>query len=220
MGRHCQWRPKEFFISQAFEQEIVRKKFGDTSWNVKVLRAVHNKWCQYFLASLLALDILCLVTELLLDSYHPTCSVVIASCGASNRTDGIPPSVHRLLSTEATCMPYCLEQPHWVHSLHESLFWISISILLMFQVEFLILFAAIRFLFFRNVFYIIDFIVVTASIVLEFSLRGPAGAEAGGLLVVVRVWRLFRIAVSLSCCCLLFKFWSEKKMKFCVACRF
>ena len=91
------------------------------------------------------------------------------------------------------------EQGHHLHSVHLGLFWTSVSILCIFNVELLALVAAYRSLFFHNVMYAFDFIIVNASLFLEVYIHiihhdGDASNDATyGILILVRCWRFVRI---------------------------
>lgn len=199
MGRQVHWAPtKAFFLTYEIERQKVKDKYGKTSWNYKLLKFIHSHGVQAVLAALLALDVLVLIAELIITGYYPSCSVILDSCLALNSSaaeDSATTTHATSLATEDTgqCEAECIEQPHGVHRAHEALFWMSICILIIFELELAALFAAIRQLFFRNVLYVFDFVVVTVALVLETVLRAELAQEAGGLLIFVRLWRLLRV---------------------------
>ncbi|GBG26499.1 Voltage-gated hydrogen channel 1 [Hondaea fermentalgiana] len=206
MGRQVHWAPtKAFFLAYEEERKKVKAKFGKDSWNYRTLKFVHSHGVQSFLAALLALDVLVLIVELILTAYFPPCSVIIEQCVAINASDveaSTQDTAHRLLAEipEAShsdgseqCAAACAHQPHGVHGAHEALFWISVTILILFELELAVLLASIHRLFFRNALYIFDFVVVTVALVLETVLHTELAQEAGGLLIFVRLWRLLRV---------------------------
>jgi len=84
-----------------------------------------------------------------------------------------------------------------VHVLHEVLFYISVAILGVFEVELLSLVAALDVRFFLNPFYTVDLIVVTLSLVLEIWLHSIVNSgssiDVTHFLIIMRVWRMARV---------------------------
>ncbi len=84
-----------------------------------------------------------------------------------------------------------------VHVAHQVLFWITIAILLTFEVEFsLLIYLLGPGKFFRQAVYVVDLIVVSTSLVLEltFHLGSDTAVEIlPGILIVFRLWRFVRI---------------------------
>lgn len=85
-----------------------------------------------------------------------------------------------------------------VHTAHIVLFSFSISILTLFELELIVLIIVLGPIFFRNPLYILDLVVVTASIALEICLfyitANAIINEVLAVLIVCRLWRLVRIA--------------------------
>lgn len=86
---------------------------------------------------------------------------------------------------------------HGVHVAHAALFWTTIAILGLFEIELLMLMYLLGpKSFSKELMYVIDFVVVTSSLVLELMFK-YAGKEVlsslPGILVVFRVWRFVRI---------------------------
>mmetsp|Transcript_18135 Transcript_18135/g.22357 ORF Transcript_18135/g.22357 Transcript_18135/m.22357 type:complete len:403 (+) Transcript_18135:196-1404(+) len=95
---------------------------------------------------------------------------------------------------ENACVREIEEHPHAVEQAEVALYGISIAILLVFDLEFFFLILALRDLFFRNLPYLIDFIIVNISLVIEIHFFKRTGAEGvAGLLIFIRVWRFVRI---------------------------
>eukprot|EP01006_Ploeotia_vitrea_P006922 TRINITY_DN1526_c0_g1_i1.p1 TRINITY_DN1526_c0_g1~~TRINITY_DN1526_c0_g1_i1.p1 ORF type:complete len:442 (+),score=7.02 TRINITY_DN1526_c0_g1_i1:43-1368(+) len=89
-----------------------------------------------------------------------------------------------------------LELNHTLHVVHAVLHWMSVGILCVFEAELLLLLFALRHKFCKHPLFVLDLLVVTASLVLDLVLH-----EAdGGLLILVRLWRFARIfhGVSMS----------------------
>jgi len=86
-----------------------------------------------------------------------------------------------------------------VHVLHEILFYISVFILAVFEVELFSLLAVLDVRFFLNPFFTVDLIVVTLSLVLEISLysiqssTSSSSIDATQFLIIMRVWRMARV---------------------------
>ena len=89
------------------------------------------------------------------------------------------PENRRALASDELCGPdehattaYCDDHKHHgAHTVHTVLFYISVSILALFEIELLACAAAIGGLFFRNPLYVLDLFVVTASLTLELVLK-------------------------------------------------
>lgn len=134
---------------------------------------------------------LVLIVELILGALHPSCAIVLERCAASNDTSALVSE----LSVSDQCVPFCSEEPHWLHPTHEFLFWTSISILIIFLAELFLLVCAVGpLLFVRNFFYLFDLVIVATSLALELALRAEIAEDVGGLLIFVRLWRLLRIS--------------------------
>ena len=112
----------------------------------------------------------------------------------------------RRLSGHALCEAPWIDSPMFpatcdehkyaeVHLLHEILFWISISILFIFQVELLLLLCIDRLHFLRNKLYLVDFVVVASALLIELISRYSyqmKNADLAGVLVFARCWRFVR----------------------------
>lgn len=81
-----------------------------------------------------------------------------------------------------------------VHTAHVALLAVSISILSLFAVELVALLVALGGAFCRNPLYVLDFIVVIASLTLEITLFATPAGDMWHMLVLARLWRFLRIA--------------------------
>lgn len=100
-----------------------------------------------------------------------------------------------LLATELTieaALGHPTNPPEWLAILEEVIFGITLVILVTFEVELLILIFVYTWRFFCNCFYVSDFIVVTAAIVLEIVFKN----ELVQFLALLRLWRVLRIGES------------------------
>eukprot|EP00300_Choanocystis_sp_HF-7_P023982 c25376_g1_i1.p1 GENE.c25376_g1_i1~~c25376_g1_i1.p1 ORF type:complete len:746 (-),score=157.99 c25376_g1_i1:116-2056(-) len=80
-----------------------------------------------------------------------------------------------------------------VHSAEYTLKWISKSILMFFMGQIFLMLVVLRGHFFRQPFFVLDFVVVGVALALEFlSFNG------GGIIVFVLLWRLLRVAHALA----------------------
>jgi len=174
-----------FFANHKYEYRFLADKYGPQSSREFYLRILHSHPVQISLAFLLVLDVIALVVELVLDSEFPACSKIkeAAFC-IDKQTQG------GLLANEIEVV--CHKHPESVETAHKILFGLSISILLVFEAELFATFALLGFVFFRQIMYVIDFAVVTLSLIFEIVFANTA-EEGAGLLVFVRVWRFIRI---------------------------
>jgi hypothetical protein len=99
---------------------------------------IHSKPVEITLAVLLALDVCCVIADLLIE---------LRLCGATE--------VERVGLEHARL----------------ALKWTSLSILFIFAAELLLLLVLLRTRFFKHVLYIIDLVIVPASIILDFVLH-------------------------------------------------
>lgn len=79
--------------------------------------------------------------------------------------------------------------------------WASVAILSLFEIELLTLLAASGLRdFFSNVYYVLDIVIVSASLVLECVFYNTAGlSDLIGLVMFLRLWRLLRIGLAPRC---------------------
>mmetsp|Transcript_12992 Transcript_12992/g.22690 ORF Transcript_12992/g.22690 Transcript_12992/m.22690 type:complete len:348 (+) Transcript_12992:133-1176(+) len=191
-------------------QEHVVDTHGIESWRAAALRFLHQKWFQMMIVSLLILDVLILFTELLLMAEFPSCSIIERDCIACCYEPGNGDGHERWLAGdshhEETCQvgyeesgePAC-DGHKWsnVHLAEEVLFACTITILTIFLAEICVeMWALTPCIFFKQIFYALDFVIVTVSIVLELTFHFAHKdllEELAGLLVFGRLWRFVRI---------------------------
>ena len=78
---------------------------------------------------------------------------------------------------------------------HKSLYGISVSVLVIFEIELGFLMSILGcYGFFRNFAYILDFLIISFSLVLEIVLHNTESGAAVGLLILARLWRFVRIS--------------------------
>jgi len=146
---------------------------------------VNERFVQVGLIIMLLIDVIALVVELVLDSEYPTCLSAQRIC---------PPP----LSMDADCN----DPPGAVEATHLALFCLSCVILCLFLVEISMTIFALGLKFFKNPLYIMDAIVVSASLTIEiwaYTAAQDGGNQAqaksiADVLIFVRLWRFVRIA--------------------------
>jgi len=199
-------RRRNVFTSALSEEEQLAEKLGHKHWRCKLLKVLQSKYVQLVLTVLLVLDIIIVLGELFVDAEYPSCARIrrdAISCGPANASA-------RLLGGSADD-PIC--KSPWVpktqydagcdghkypavHSLHTFAFIASATILCIFEVELLATLTALGTIFIKNPLYVLDFGVVTASLVLDFHLHlgNAASGESGAtILIVARCWRFIRV---------------------------
>jgi hypothetical protein len=205
------------------EMHLANKVHGETSWQSKVLHCLHLRSVQYVLMGLLLLDVMVLFFDLFLLAQYPNCSIIerdaISCCpsdGEVSQQDGAQRARWRFLSNAATgngaeaeicgapseigsypagCDP---EKYPRVHEAEDAFFIITITILSIFLLENIVQIVVLSpQVYFRHLFYVLDFFIITVSIGLEVTFRvqnEEALQSLVGLLVVGRVWRFVRIS--------------------------
>lgn len=162
------------------------------------------------LMALLMLDVLILCIELFLLATYPTCHTIrrdaISCCSV------LEGEAARLLAESGHSEEFCeaglepspdyeagCDEHKWegVHTAEEVLFSFTMTILFVFFIELNISMAALGpGVFFRQIFYLLDYFIVGASIALEltfYSLSDDTVQSLVGLLVIGRIWRFVRI---------------------------
>ena len=171
-----------------------KEQHGTHSWRYKVLRFVHSGKVQKLLMALLLLDVIILFIEILLLALFPHCSVIvrdaISCCPAEEddeHDDGAGSQLRFLEAAsghgeehhdvceaddlrafpeyEAGC-----DEHKWstVHTVEEVLFALTITILSIFMVELNVVMIALKpQIFFRQFFFMLDYVIITISLVLE-----------------------------------------------------
>lgn len=202
-------------LSAHDEMKTLEARRGTDSWRVTLVKFFHRHRVQIFFIVLLILDVIIVFVELFIDAEFPRCHIIIRDATSCCDADS---SAHlRMLASgsgsgaghHALCEGYvesavpadCDAHKHeTVHTVHEALYISSVSILSAFAIELLLLLGALDLQFFHNLLYVIDFLVVYASLALEVSLHNlsTAGGELAGALVLARIWRFMRIAHGLA----------------------
>lgn len=176
----------------------------------RAARAIQSKHAQWFFTALLVLDVFLIIAELVIESnkycvleplhdvhhvspsYHstnPFCNTTeITYLGKSS-------SNHRVRffeSSQADCPFEAIpELSHGLHKAETILSWMGKAIIFIFAAELLVLVAALRTHFFTNRMYLIDFVIVTVSIVVEWTVSKDE--PSAQLVILVRCWRFARI---------------------------
>ena len=191
-------------------QMHVHETHGPESWRYKVLRFLHKTKVQVTLMALLVLDVLILCTELFLLATYPECHTIrrdaISCCpvleGEAARF--LAESGHSEEFCEAGLEPFpeyeagC-DEHKWegVHTTEQVLFALTMTILFVFFIELNVSMAALGpGVFFRQLFYLLDYFIVGTSIALELTfyyLSDDTVQSLVGLLVIGRIWRFVRI---------------------------
>jgi hypothetical protein len=199
-------------------QMHVHETHGPESWRYKVLRFLHTTKVQMTLMALLILDVLILCTELFLLAAYPECHTIrrdAISCCPVLEGDAAVDHSARLLAesgenghSEEFCEAGLEPSPDYkagcdehkwegVHTAEEVLFSLTMTILFVFFIELNFSMAALGpGIFFRQLFYLLDYFIVGTSIALELTfylLSDDTVQSLVGLLVIGRIWRFVRI---------------------------
>nr|ADM25825.1 voltage-gated H+ channel protein [Coccolithus braarudii] len=205
-------------ISAHDEIEVLILKHSQEAWQVKLMHAIQNHKVQLTLMCLLVVDVLVVCFEIFLDLEYPECRLIkrdglsccpvvaAAAVGSHAGHDGLEHGRHHghhalcEAGTEEGALGVgCDEHKYPVlHVTHQGLFATSVVILVLFEIELLLLMlAATPCLFFRNIFYALDVLVVTCALALELAPSFMADTETRdllGLILLARIWRLVRIS--------------------------
>lgn len=200
-----------------------KETVGHESWEYRALHFLHKHSVQAFFSFLLLVDVLLLFTELILLSIYPSCDLVerdaVSCCPAPHnygkndliRILGTDDEHHgdSHLECDAGLEPYeeyeaTCDDHKWstVHNAEHGIFILTMIILSLFFLQLCIEIIALKpKVFFRQFFYALDFFIITMSIVLEavfHALKSDISQSAGGLLIIVRLWRFLRIGHGIS----------------------
>lgn len=179
---------------------------GVNSWRYKVLELLYSPPIEYALMGLLLTDVIVLFVELFLLAMFPSCDIVerdaISCCPSPSRFLAEDDSSHDFCEAgleAAFDNPASCDSHKWrrVHVAENALFIMTLIILSLFFLELNICMVALKpRVFFRQFFFLIDYIVISFGLTLEvaFHLMGSATSQSlVGLLVTVRLWRFLRI---------------------------
>lgn len=208
---------KERIAGSNEELGSVADKFGEGAWQTIAVSFVESQLMQSVMVLLLIVDVFLLFTQLLLAALYPPCSIIerdAISCCPKMPLDFYLGNTTRFLSvvpvTEHCEAPLvdtnytagCDESKNGSpDTAHNVLFGFSIAIVSIFMLELLVLLVALGVGFYlRNVLYLVDFVVVLVSLILEsvfFAMGESALADYLGGLIFARVWRLIRVGYGL-----------------------
>lgn len=163
------------------ENHRVKVRWGEDAWQYKALHFINSTPVQRLLIALLLLDVLILFAELAIDVHVPSCKVIVRDAISCCPLDGDVTNFYQgggggygesvcaepLLATDHTagCDPH---KHHGAHVTHECLFWITISILSLFQAELLFLIYLLGMHFFKVPLYVFDLVRPNAVLSLYF----------------------------------------------------
>jgi len=171
-----------------------KEEHGSRSWQYRALKFIHSDNVQRLLMALLFLDVIILFVELLILANYPHCSIIerdaISCCppATTEEADAVrfleSSSEHgeaeehnfcEASSSSENLLPFpqyeagC-DEHKWstVHTVEEVLFALTITILSIFFVELNVSMVALSpQIFFRQFFFMLDYIIITVSLVLE-----------------------------------------------------
>jgi len=189
---------------------MLHQEHGHESWQHRVHEFIESKKVQHLLSFLLFIDIVIICVELLLDSHYPSCTIIerdaISCCldtdnehrflegllSDNNNEQHSNSSEHHSVCDseyyegESSCDPHKWPLLHMVHSI---LFYVSVAILIIFEVELLTLLAILKRDFFKGILHVLDLLVVTMSLVIEIATHNTGV----GALIIFRIWRFIRV---------------------------
>lgn len=215
------WSARNSFAIPSNPEEVayVKDTWGEETWQYKSLRFMNSSNVQIFLIALLLTDVFILFTELALDAFYPSCSIIeedaISCCPhIIEEPEGLSPtsSILRLLiegsggSHDDICEEPFVEtdhpagcdshKHHSVHVAHDVLFWLTITILVTFELELFFFIYLLGVKFFQVPLYVVDLVIVTVSLALELTLHlfdEEVYEILPGILILFRCWKFVRI---------------------------
>ena len=207
MGLNSVQRRRAFFVSAAEERELMARKYPVHSWPIRLLSFLQSSNVQLVMTAMLIVDVLIVVVELFLDAEFPPCTIIerdaVSCCTANTSSNGIHAgSSNNLCAMPLVDTPYfkaaCDPYKHLlINNLKFVLFLVSVTLLSVFLLELFCLMGILRQHFFRNRLYVIDVIIVTAALSLEFVVklvvRSGSSGDLAGILTFARCWRFVRL---------------------------
>lgn len=176
----------------------------------KAARVIQSKQAQWAFTALLVIDVLLIIAELVIESnkncvleplhdvHHvsPTYHTSNHLCNTTEITFlGQSPDSHNIRFFEvsqADCPFEAIpELSHGLHLAETILSWIGKGIIFIFAAELLVLIAALRMHFFRNRMYLIDLVIVSVSVVVDWTVSKDQ--PSAHLVILIRCWRFARI---------------------------
>jgi len=219
-----------FWLSGKLMMSAVSTKHGHDSWQARLVYRLQSQPVQISLIVLLLLDVLCIFAELFLEAEYPACSTLrrrATSCCALDADShaalaapmdsfphetsahhgahfhGVLGSCSAPLVEAAGNHVRCLEQGA-AHHAHGLLSLGSLAVLTIFEAELLLLVAALGPLFLRSWAYILDLIIITASLGIGLFIHQSRTHAMGqddaalledlqGVILFSRCWRFVRV---------------------------
>jgi len=192
MRKLMAWQKAVRPLFKVMAEANTHKSGSHAQWRIGLGEWIDGTSVQMVVLSLLVIDVLAVACELLLTATKCSEATVTTSADLATQpwsgalsAPGLGQALQFVQGREGSC--YSCERKQYDWYLHIG--WVSKSILLAFAVQILGSMVAYGGEFFRNKFYVADFMVVAISIGLEFSLKG----KQGGLLVLLISWRCLRI---------------------------
>jgi len=156
---------------------------------------IDGNWAQVVILALIILDVVCVIIELVLFATMCPCatypegdysySAYSTAYSAYNSYSG-----RRLVASSGEqCQKGEYEYSHEQHEWHVVLHWISVSILCIFGLQIVTLMALYRLAFFKNAFYVLDFVVIGGALFCEMTTYFAAGK----LFIIILSWRMLRV---------------------------
>lgn len=195
----------------------MRHHAGHGSWQHKILQVLHKPAVQGILAGLLLLDVLILCTELVLLTLFPSCHLVerdaISCCPVLTEHRGLDAQInfedhhaycpqgyhHQEEDDTSSWYPAACDEHKWstVHATETALLIATLVILTIFFVELHVTLVALTpRIFFCQLWYTLDYVIVTTSLILEITflaLDKDTLTSIAGLIILGRLWRFVRI---------------------------
>ena len=172
-----------FVLSHQNENEYADKHYGPGTWQCRLLGFIHSHRVQATLLFLLGVEVIGLFASIFLNLEYPRCDIIEKSCIAVNASS---------LEVNGACAAECIHH-QFVEDAELGLEILSLVVLSIFEIELLCLLLLLGRIFFYNVAYITDFLVVTVTIALIASVQTEVERNLSGLLIFTRVWRFVRV---------------------------
>eukprot|EP00802_Teleaulax_amphioxeia_P014807 Tamp_14885.p1 GENE.Tamp_14885~~Tamp_14885.p1 ORF type:complete len:326 (-),score=56.04 Tamp_14885:594-1571(-) len=186
---------------KGLKQELVRKlterptpASDDAAWHHRLAEFMHSPSVELALTGLLILDILCVCAEILIGLHVLHIELDLAEeqlhrLGHVRRDQELRGSLRSAEAAAGTHVAGHDSLHVWEEAEHV-IHLISIVILCAFSVELCLLAIALGRRFFSSIFYVFDAIVIGSALYLDVTVQAD---EGGGLLLLLRLWRLVRI---------------------------
>lgn len=192
----------EALIDTENEIKRVKDRYGETSWNLRVVDKLTSRKVQLCFSLMLMLDVCILAVELFINTQWPSCNILQkhawSCCPAlsarrlgNSGDDGCGENLVVRKDLEILCDT---TDHKTVHVFSTICFAVGIFILSVFEFELFTLIFAMRKLFCYNPLYVLDLLVVTLSLVAEGMLHASViDFDAASIIILARAWRFFRV---------------------------